>query len=336
MVSCEVVILGSERSGTNLLRTLLRRSLSLSGPAPAHLEKVLARSQSFLDGSVSSLGETWLSERLALFLNHPKTSWGVRSNEIAEALKDFCAEIASSLDVARAVHLGKARADGLRGYVTKPTGISSQLVDYVSLSENLRFVWILRDPVAVMDSWYRLPPRPLNLAFLIQRWTEEQSNFRDFSAKFPEKTILVSYEDLLESPELEMSRIADFLKLPYSGIPEPSQDDLDESTRIPHWSNIRKPVSKDLFAGRRGGLRNIERWAVLQLTSSVMVRLGRPRSGVSQQTGPLLQFLARLVAKVSFRYVTRRQDMALISENLEYELQCFSSISEGSPTPGIR
>ena len=74
-----------------------------------------------------------------------------------------------------------------------------------------QFVFIIRDARAVALSQTKTKFGTANVFYAAEKWSAEVVSQRKFAAQNPEKSCLVRYEDLIVSPEKELSRICAFL-----------------------------------------------------------------------------------------------------------------------------
>ena len=197
-------------------------------------------------------GTSWLGEVLnsaehVLYRYQPLFSY---------AHKDFLTEHSSSSDVERffdrlveceddftnqleSRRQGKKpsfRKRRITHVVYKEVRYMNILQNMMSVTNDVMLIAIVRNPLAVLDSWFRAPREfrwdlgwreseewchaaKKNLGrseeyFGFEKWKEAANLFLELSRLYPDRVKIVSYLDLLKNPAEETGRIFRFAKLP--------------------------------------------------------------------------------------------------------------------------
>jgi hypothetical protein len=175
-----VFILSSVRSGSTLLRVMLNSHSELHAPHEVHLVGLTVRVES--KHTKQAMAELGLDEEHVQFLMWDR----VLHREL--------------------VHHGKATL------VEKTPSDALMWRKILRCWPDARFIFLLRHPGAVTDSWQRGR----------RRWTRDQvaaevKRYMDAveEARLAHGGLTVRYEDVTENPEREMRRVCEFLGIEY-------------------------------------------------------------------------------------------------------------------------
>ncbi len=234
-------IVGCARSGTTLLRDLLRSHPRLTIPNESHFIPAFYHCY----GNPKSVREAVVIARAILRLQYVQ-AWALPMTEQTFADCRTYDEIISRIYQAWARKEGKPRwGDKTPHYVTRIPVLAKAFPD-------ARFIHIYRDGRDVARSWIRARFGPQNVFTAAQDWKARVTAGRQSGLALPRHRYLeVKYETLLERPEETMQKVCLFLDELYD--PAVLQRNLQPGRR-----------RASLFGGRDLGLR--ER-AIIQTNS---------------------------------------------------------------------
>ncbi|MFB6258378.1 MAG: sulfotransferase [Flavobacteriales bacterium] len=240
-------ILASERSGTNLLRSLLGAHSAIASPAPAPVMSYFQRRahiyQAYEDHPTPLVED--LQELLAL------EGSPFRWDEIP-SYEDLRPRIKGNgaIGVMAAFYEAYADSKGVQNSLCKEADLfgSSFLIDR-SFSD-ARFIYLVRDGRDVALSERNSPTKKRPTYLLAERWEEEQAHCLNAYGEFaPEgKAYFLRYEDLLEDPEGTMKGLLDWAGLDYEeGIFEYYREgQAERGASSGHlWENLDRPMIRD-------------------------------------------------------------------------------------------
>jgi len=200
-------IIGTERSGSNLLRLILNAHPALCVPHPPHILKYFAP----LAASYGNLGDPARLARLVRDVRglikahiHP---WEMVPSE-AELL---AAQPRSLVGLFFAVYDAHCRWAGKHRWGCKSTFVIDHLEAVLALCPKARFIWLVRDPRDVAASSRRSLFSPFHPWFTANLWQHQQDMGLRGQAAHPQNFLLVRYEDLLTTPEATVRQLCDFL-----------------------------------------------------------------------------------------------------------------------------
>jgi hypothetical protein len=239
----KIIILASERSGTNLLRTLLGNHNKLSAPVAPH----------FLDsfrGSISAYGDLNIKENAELLVtqmsrlaNHKYNDWKLKAGatEIRERFGVYSLQTAFD-----ALYTQKTIEDKKEHWVCKDNNmhLHAQMIQCLNHSEELKYLYLYRDPRDHIASWLRTPlymHTPIEIA---QRWVAEQKKIEELNNSYGIRIHPIKYEDLIADPEKVMTAAFEFLGLEIDPASFQTNAGNEESGRNELWKNLSKPIDK--------------------------------------------------------------------------------------------
>ncbi len=208
-ISNGIIILGSPRSGTTLLRRLMDAHPDLCCPGESFLFKACAP---FFEADKISHGFDYgvLSALEGL---------GFSQEETVTRLRSFATSFYEDL----------AKKNGKKYWVAK-TAIDSFYMDTIEslFAGHSKFICVTRhgmDVVCSMEEFVKdlqsyitelhayLVEYPQPLEAFAHAWADVTASIHDFAARYADDCLHVRYEDLAASPDDEMRRITDFLGL---------------------------------------------------------------------------------------------------------------------------
>ncbi|HDS16960.1 MAG TPA: sulfotransferase [Proteobacteria bacterium] len=192
-------IVGCGRSGTSLLRAILNN----------HRDIAIPTESLFITDYLKACRKKKLRELICLLIKEPEIrEWGIELDE-----NDFekCRNLVEVIDLC---HLKYADIKGKKIWGQKTPRFVRELDLLASNFPEARFIHLIRDPRAVVESLIRSNVHRSNAYFGALRWNTDVQHGLDFEEKYPDKVFRVHYEDLVKNSESTIKSILDFLKLP--------------------------------------------------------------------------------------------------------------------------
>lgn len=194
-----ICILSSERSGSNLLRKLISNHSTVSGPQAPHLLEVFSDLWIFYKNGKEGYHD--LIEDMIRLVNHDYYGWGlsVSSGALIEeqAPNSFLDCFASVYDCYR-------QKDDNDRIVFKENNLFDYAWPLLDYFEEISFVYLYRDPRDCAASWMKVPMGYSNPLEAARAWSREQQTCVQLRDTYEFDLISVSYEELVEKPELMM------------------------------------------------------------------------------------------------------------------------------------
>lgn len=248
-----VFLVCSERSGSNLVTSLLDGHSRICGPAPSHLFRLFGTNRGNYGNLEDDLKwETFLEDLVAGFQSK---------------LGRWCTD--TTLEELRSRVDQRSAAAALRFLYEREA--ADRGADIVFVKENqtydfapfllahfpgCRFVWMVRDPRDVASSWVSTPSVPGGVRRAVDVWIRDQTASRQLFHQIRDsgRAILVRYEDLVRDPRNTLRLLAEFLGLRFeSTMLESFRRPLtiENAQRIEAWANLERPILQNTGNHRR-------------------------------------------------------------------------------------
>jgi hypothetical protein len=277
MSEAPIYIIGTERSGSNLLRLVLNAHSRIAVPHPLHLMRYFAPTEP----SRGDLGDPAVFGRLVdeiLLLKrvhiHPWTTPIDRQRVMDEA------QPRDSLGVLAALYDQVREAEGKARWGCKSTFMVHYADRAVARDPGARFILLVRDPRDVAASSRRSVFSPYHPWLTARLWREQQEIGLALQERLGEEQVhLLRYEDLLADPEASVRGLCGFLDEPFEpamlrfheGREAKTSAGLSES-----WQNTARPVLAGNAGKYRQHLDPLEVEMVEAVCGQLMRRLGYP------------------------------------------------------------
>jgi hypothetical protein len=266
----------SERCGSNLITKMLDAHPAICGPATKHLINPVARNVYRYEPLDDPSNWHALLEDIHGLLNAEFSHW--RSSFSLASL----AMLANPGDVAgliRAVFAEEARCHGKTHVFIKENHVYEFIAFLLIHFPQAHYVYQVRDPRDMALSWKNNPGHPGGVCRAARQWQADQQNSLKIFNELRKRgqATLVRYEDLIDDPEAELTRVLALLGLRYT----PAMLDFHQSelTRAnagqQHaWANLDKAVMRDNHHKYRDALSADEIRAVESICFHDMQHLG--------------------------------------------------------------
>jgi len=240
-----IFIMSSERSGSNLLRTLLDNHSMLHGPKAPQILKTFEDILPFYDQmerglSISQKGIRELFDDIKAVLNHPFHDWAIdgEKDEIAPEAESF-------LDLWQSFYDFDLKRVNRAHVVCKENNIFDFAFQILKAMPTAKFLYLYRDPRDVAASWMKVPLGFKNVSQAATNWHQEQMKCIKAIKNYSLPATTISYEALINNTPKEMERILTFLGL--NAEEACYQTDANKNTDLKwnkYWENLDKPVMK--------------------------------------------------------------------------------------------
>lgn len=222
-----ILIIGSERSGTNLLRTLLGHHSEITAPKPIHF---LNTFNEHINNQVSDeLLERLINELVAL----PFSDWEVELS-ISSGEKN-------SLRLMHSIYSQIAQKEGKTHYLNKDNDLHKIIPEFLKFQPNAKVLYIVRDPRDIVSSWLKTPVWHLNPIDPAIHWNNLNHRALQLYEEFHNSILQIKYEDLISRTELTMTDVLNFCRLPIEPACFSNKSGKVQSKNV-LWKNLDKPV----------------------------------------------------------------------------------------------
>lgn len=226
-------MIGSQRSGSNWLRTMLDDREDLAGPHPPHMMRdILPIIDKFGDLSIDENFRV-LVDHVCIFVERNQVPWTdkhgssikfLRPVIYAYALKS-CTRIQNArsdgklcsrvylLSVFDAIMTYYTKVNGKHTWICKSMGMSQHhdlLLEFYG-SKRLRYIYLVRDPRDVAMSFMKTPVGDCHWHAIATKWTKLQQFGLRILNDCPELVYKLHYEHILQDKEKEIKALYDFI-----------------------------------------------------------------------------------------------------------------------------
>lgn len=252
-------IVGCPRSGTSLLRNLLRSHPHLAIPSESHFIPPCYRAF----GDPANAAEALRTSRFIL-----QTSW-LKYWDLEISPEAF-ADCRTYRELVCRLFSVYARQEGAIRWGDKTPQYVAEMPAISQLFPEAKFIHIIRDGRDVAHSWLRTRYHPRNYYTAAQLWRQFVEAGRSFGASAAKGVYLeIRYESLLADPNSVMRTACEFLDEPFVEAvlnPTPVPRDVRQGARRPadlatllsgnssKWESAMTSSEKALFESLAGGL----------------------------------------------------------------------------------
>lgn len=247
-----VILLGTERSGTNLLRRYLDSHTSIASPPPAGLISPMADySYLYLTGRFGADEMTqWVKVALALIDAHP-SDW-----EISISVEDVLPRLQgkSHWDLFRAFNELYAEKESAEIWLSKEPEAIHHCYEIVAHMPSARFIYLVRDGRDVAASILRGGVHEQHIHGVAKRWHRDQIQGMRLLADplMRDRIHVVNYENFIANHEVVLGEILEFIGCAWQEGLLASHTNARmerQSKRSRLWKNLDQPIKSDNFGG---------------------------------------------------------------------------------------
>lgn len=273
-----IFIIGTERSGSNLLRLMLNAHSAVAVPHPPHIFKYFSPLLKRYGDLAEPLPMKRLIKDVLALIDTHIYPWEIRID--AEKLYREAAP-RSLLGILAGIYGEYLRSFGKRRWGCKSTFMIHYAGVVLETYPNAKFIWLVRDPRAVAASSRLSVFSPFHPYYTAVLWRRQQLEGLDLFNSISKSNItLVRYEDLVKKPESAVTGICAFLGEEY----EPGMLDFfktgaarKSAALSGSWVNAASPVRTGSISGYRQSLSKSEGRLVEAVAGDLMDRFGYER-----------------------------------------------------------
>lgn len=237
-----IFVMSSERSGSNLLQSLIGSALGLIALPPLHLSKYLGElSGLYFPCSTRDAHPDLLAVAQKGALPWPGLAYIRNERPDGRTTENFWNSLLSFYD-------WTASAVGSTGWVAKENQIFNYALDIWATDPTTKFVYLVRDGRDVTLSLKRLTQGRMSVRDAARLWLREQIAAMRIEAVLSSHSAVMrlKYEDLVSNPVATMNRIANFAEVPLRN-PGALQERVngDRAVVMNAWSGLSKPLFPD-------------------------------------------------------------------------------------------
>jgi hypothetical protein len=244
MLEMPIFMIGTQRSGSNLLRLMLNQLGEIAAPHPPHiLERLMPLMDAYGDLS-SDASFAQLVDDVCRLVEANPVPWDAVVLD-REAVAADCRQ-RSLVAVYGAVHDRMAAVWGASDWVCKSLANVHFLPEISAHYPNARYVYLYRDGRDVAVSFRAAVVGEKHFHPIATQWHREQQLALNMPASIPsERCFRISYEQLTTDPEASLRALCAFLGAEYrdSMLAFNQSSEAERTARSGSmWSNVTRPV----------------------------------------------------------------------------------------------
>ncbi|MCB0420329.1 MAG: sulfotransferase [Bdellovibrionales bacterium] len=254
-----IFIIGTERSGTNLLRVILNQHPHIHVPHPPHIHKnfyPLLSQYGDLKQKPNFLRLAKDVVRSVLWHFYP---WELSIN-VEELIANIPTPTLNSLFFA--IYDESLKVSSKSRWCCKSTFVIHHVESLLNDRPDSQFIFMVRDGRDVAVSAKKSVFNHFHTHYIAQLWQKEQRLGLDLLKKFPEKIYLLRYEKLISSPISEIERLCQFLGESYNSemMDYPKSKEARKSSQLSDsWKNTGQEV---LSNNQKKYLKELAPWEI--------------------------------------------------------------------------
>ncbi|MCW8932674.1 MAG: sulfotransferase [Gammaproteobacteria bacterium] len=241
-----IFIMSSERSGSNLIRSVLGAHKDIIAPTAIHFTTNLANKSAFYgDLNVEQNFRHLLEDMIGLSKTHFHP-WEYKI-EIEEVISACEQRTFWSAMIALYDHI--ALINGKQGWVCK----DNALFDYISeilyvTKHQAKVIYLVRDGRDVSLSFLATPSGPKTITSSARLWLKEQLACLRVSQLYLDNIIMIKYEDFISDSERQCKYICNFLNIHFYQEMlnfHRKSETKSQSETSKFWENLSKPINNE-------------------------------------------------------------------------------------------
>jgi len=238
-----IFIIGTERSGTNLLRLILNSHSNISVPHPPHIMKYFHPIEHLYGNLNIDKNFKKLIDDVCRLVDLHTYPWEIKPNrkQVFNNVTDK-----KLLNIYFEINNQYLKYAGKKRWVCKSTFMIDYVADILKHFPDARFIYMVRDGRDVAVSSKSSIFNDYHIYYTAKRWSNEQQLGLSWMKRLkPEQIMMLKYEDLLNDPVKEVHKICSFLNETYEEVMikyHNSAEAKKSGSLSISWGNTSKPV----------------------------------------------------------------------------------------------
>jgi hypothetical protein len=239
-----IQMIGTQRSGSNLLRLMLNQLQGISAPHPPHiLERLMPLLPAYGNLSVPSHFAQLVEDVCLLVENNP-VPW----SDIELDRQAIIAQVISPTlpEITRVIYELKAKSDHANIWMCKSMANIHYAAELEKYAVKPLYLHLFRDGRDVALSFKKAIVGEKHIYHIAQQWKKEQdASLQLYQSLGSNRVIQVRYEDLLNNPQDVLANLCQFIGTEYSDHAleyHQSTESQETANSGLMWQNVVKPL----------------------------------------------------------------------------------------------
>lgn len=271
-----IQIIGTQRSGSNLLRLILNQFAEISAPHPPHVLRTFVPLLKHYGDLNVEANFYQLAVDIADFVNANPVAWrGVllMPNELVQRARDN-----SLLSLYEMLYIIKAQEDNARIWCCKSMFNEYYANEIEAKGINPFYIYLYRDGRDVAASFKKAIVGPKHVYHIATKWKEDQERALQIKSLVgQDRFIDIRYEDLISKPEETLKALSNKLGLMYSTeLLEfyKSNESKNTASSGDMWKNVARPIISNNVGKFRNELTEDEINTFENISGAMLMNLG--------------------------------------------------------------
>lgn len=273
------LMVGEQRSGSNLLRVMINQTGALAAPHPPHiLQRMTPLLPLYGDLTDDDAFDLLVGDVCRLVESNPVPWEGIEhfdQGEVAERCRER-----SLVAVFSAVMDLYAECNGYRGWLNKSMQDIRWAAEIDAYHDDAKYIYLHRDGRDVTLSFTKAVVGEKHVYHIARQWAELQRLCLDERERLGDRMACVRYESLISDPETTLKDLCRFLGVPFT----PAMLDFHRSSEASRtadssslWGNLNQSLISDNANKFLRGLTEEQVRIIENVAGDVLDRLGYPR-----------------------------------------------------------
>jgi len=239
-----IQMIGTQRSGSNLLRLLLNQYTEIAAPHPPHIFQRFYPLLSQYGDLSDTKNMALLIDDVCILIERNPVPWlgiSLDRGKIQMQCKNN-----SLIEIFRVIYDEMARSQNASMWLCKSMVNVNFALEMEAEGLKASYIYLYRDGRDVACSFMKAIVGEKHIYHIARAWRKNQIACLELKKNTgTERFIDLRYEDLISSPEQEMIRLSEFLKLKYNPIIFDYYNSVEsKNTSIAGkmWENVAKPI----------------------------------------------------------------------------------------------
>lgn len=244
-----IQIIGTQRSGSNLIRVMLDQHPAICAPHPPHiLDAFSPYLEKYGDLDVRDHFEELVEDVCKLVECNPVPWTGIKLDPVVVSSR---CKVNSIMEIFRVIYELKAGKSDSRFWCCKSMGNFKYFNELELSGLKPFYLHLVRDGRDVAASFKRTSVGEKHIYHLASQWKKDQSMSNRIIDKIgPERGLRIYYEELIQSPEKTISAVCNWLGIDFDD--SVLQYYLSKESALTAlggemWANLRKPILSDNY-----------------------------------------------------------------------------------------
>jgi len=294
-----IFIIGSERSGSNLLRLILNSHSNIIVPHPPHIFKYFKPLEKYYGNLTRQIPMKRLIKDIIYLIDTHIYPWEIKINPELLYKQSYPRNLAGVFFGIYDQYLLFSKKKRWACKSTFMIHYANIVLDHYPLA---KFIWLVRDPRDVAASSRLSIFNPFHPYLTALLWRNQQLEGFDLIKSISEDNIeIFKYEDLIEEPRKIISKICDFINEKF----EPQMLEFykthaaqKSSFLSTSWQNTTSPIISNNKNKYKKLLTKNEIYIVERITYDLMYELGYKPKNVSFRKKSILFFIKKIYYKI--------------------------------------